>query len=112
MIIGVDVATGTTQLGTKDQRTSMGFFHPPRVATDLPPQGGFLNKRVEVSFSRDPTKKTYGTVVRHDDDVPKVTIIRLDDGRYILGEECQRYWLINQCNVPNPHDAMPGGFSR
>lgn len=52
-----------------------------------PEQGTFLGKRVDVCFNFDAGRTIGGTVVR--DDATGVTIIRLDDDRYVLGTECQ-----------------------
>lgn len=51
-----------------------------------PEQGTFLGKRVKVSFGSD-SRSIGGKIVR--DDATGVTIIRLDDDRYVLGTECQ-----------------------
>ena len=48
-----------------------------------------LGKRVEVCYHYDTTKVHYGTVVRDDREEPYQTIIALDNGRYVLGTECQ-----------------------
>jgi hypothetical protein len=61
---------------------------------DFPLQGIFLNRRVEVTSFGDPLKPFKGTCVR--DDYPQgVTIIRLDDGRHVLGTECC-YWMDSE----------------
>lgn len=52
-----------------------------------PEQGSFIGRRVEVCFSYDTNKTLFGKVVR--DDAEGVTVIALDDGRYVLGSECQ-----------------------
>lgn len=49
----------------------------------------FLNKRVKVCFHYDTSKFIRGYIVRYDIDAPFKTIIKLDDGRYVLGTECQ-----------------------
>ena len=54
----------------------------------FPMQGEFLGTRTRVVFDHsDPP--LMGTIVRDDTDVPWVTIIHLDNGRYVLGTECQ-----------------------
>jgi len=55
----------------------------------FPRQGSFLHSRVNVCFNYDTSKKLQGTVVRDDVDEPYNTIIKLDDGRYVLSIECQ-----------------------
>lgn len=49
----------------------------------------FLNKRVKVYFYYDTSKFIRGYIVRYDINIPFRTIIKLDDGRYVLGTECQ-----------------------
>jgi hypothetical protein len=55
----------------------------------FPEQGSQLGARVKVCFHHDPTHTVRGYVVRDDRDAPGHTIIRLDDGRHVLGTECQ-----------------------
>jgi hypothetical protein len=56
--------------------------------TEWPKQGSYLHKRTEVLFKYvGPTMM--GTVVRDDAEAPHKTIIRLDDGRYVMATECQ-----------------------
>jgi len=55
----------------------------------FPSQGNHINKRCEVCFNMDTSKKILGTVVRDDEEEPGIEIIKLDDGRYILSTECQ-----------------------
>lgn len=55
----------------------------------FPKQGGFVGKRVEVCYNFDTTKVHYGTIVRADIEYPFRTIIKLDNGNYILDVECQ-----------------------
>jgi hypothetical protein len=57
--------------------------------TSFPKQGNFLGKRTEVCFHFDTSDTVYGTIVRDDHENPWVTIIRLDDGRFVLATECQ-----------------------
>ena len=49
----------------------------------------FLNKRVKVCFHYDTSKSVKGYIVRYDIEEPFKSIIKLDDGRYVLGTECQ-----------------------
>lgn len=55
----------------------------------FPKQGSYLGKHVEVGFHYNVEQTIKGVVVRDDDEDPFLTIIRLDDGRYILATECQ-----------------------
>lgn len=48
-----------------------------------------LGKRCEVAFHYDTSRPLFGTIVRDDIEEPFETIIKLDDGRYIRGVECQ-----------------------
>jgi len=59
----------------------------------FPQQGKHLGKRVMVSFHYDISKISNGEVVRDDVEAPYETIIKLSDGRYVLGQECQ-YRLV------------------
>jgi len=59
------------------------------TAEKYPKQGGHMKRRVEVAFHYDLDKKFGGFVVRDDAEEPWVTIIKLDDGRYVLATECQ-----------------------
>lgn len=56
---------------------------------DFPAQGSLLNQRVRVCFRRDTGHTIGGLVVRDDMEEPFRTIIRLDDGRHVLADECQ-----------------------
>lgn len=53
----------------------------------FPRQGLNLNQRVLVALGGDSRSQARGLVVRDDIDKPHVLIIRLDDGRYVLGSE-------------------------
>ncbi|MMZ62603.1 hypothetical protein D1872_248190 [compost metagenome] len=60
------------------------------ISTNLfPKQGSFLDRRVLVSFNYDTNNTVLGTIVRDDIEDPFVTIIKLDDGRFVLSTECQ-----------------------
>lgn len=52
-------------------------------------QGKNLGKKVEVCFRYNREHIIAGTIVRDDIDGPFITIIKLDDNRYILDSECQ-----------------------
>jgi hypothetical protein len=55
----------------------------------FPRQGNHLNKRAKVCFNFDTKNLINGTVVRDDREEPYLTIIELDDGRYVRSTECQ-----------------------
>lgn len=55
----------------------------------FPKQGQYLGRRCEVCFRYDTTHVIGGTIVRDDNEAPWITIISLDDGRYVLATECQ-----------------------
>lgn len=55
----------------------------------FPQQGPFLNKRTKVCFRYNMENTIMGTIVRDDIDPPFLTIIHLDDGRFIMSAECQ-----------------------
>jgi hypothetical protein len=46
-------------------------------------------EKVWVAFNYEFDHDAPGTIVRDDAESPYVTIIKLDDGRFILGTECQ-----------------------
>jgi hypothetical protein len=58
-------------------------------ANTFPQQGRDLGRRVQVVFYRDTSRQFPGVIVRDDDALPWVGIIKLDDGRYVLMTECQ-----------------------
>lgn len=62
--------------------------------SEFPKQGQYVSARVKVAFNYDFTKTLFGKVVRDDAEQPFQTIIRLDSGLYVLGEECQ-YQILN-----------------
>lgn len=55
----------------------------------FPKQGSHLNKEVTVMFHYNTANTIKGIVVRDDEDDPGKTIIKLEDGRYVLSTECQ-----------------------
>jgi hypothetical protein len=63
--------------------------NPAITADDFPRQSRFVGRRVEVVFHRDTSRRFDGTIVRDDVGEPARLIIKLDDGRYVLSEECQ-----------------------
>lgn len=54
-----------------------------------PGQSISVGERVRVMFAYDRDTEVLGTVVRDDSGPPWVTIIRLDDDRYVLTTEVQ-----------------------
>ena len=60
------------------------------IAVDkFPQQSSDLHRRAEVIFHYYSSRSVMGTIVRDDVEEPFLTIIRLDDGRYVLATECQ-----------------------
>lgn len=69
--------------------------HPSIDFDKFPEQGKWLNVRTRVLFGyRD--EPIWGTIVRDDMEEPFRTIIKLDDGRYVLGTECQHSPEVNK----------------
>jgi hypothetical protein len=58
-------------------------------AVTFPAQGAHLHAEVRVCFRYDTSRLVGGIIVRDDAAEPWRTIIRLDDGRFVLGTECQ-----------------------
>jgi hypothetical protein len=54
-----------------------------------PRQTGWVGQRVAVCFFYNTEHTILGKVVRDDDEDPYETVIRLDDGRFVRGTECQ-----------------------
>ena len=52
-----------------------------------------VGARVEVCYHYDTSKTHLGTIVRDDREEPYETIIKLDNGRYLRGVECQFSYL-------------------
>lgn len=63
--------------------------HAAIAADRFPKQGTHAGRRVEVCFHYDRSVTLGGLVVRDDVEAPCVTIIRLDDGRFVTSDECQ-----------------------
>ena len=55
----------------------------------FPTQSSWLGKKCRVHFKYNVEKMIEGTIVRDDIEQPFKTIIKLDDGRFILATECQ-----------------------
>lgn len=70
------------------------------TAGRFPRQGPWLYIRARVRFHH-VLPELLGTIVRDDAEEPHVTIIKLDDGRYVLATECQFSPLI-AAGVPGP----------
>lgn len=62
----------------------------------FPEQGGWVGKRVTVCFHYDTSKPIGGEIIRDDLTAPHRMVIRLDDGRVVLSDECQ-------------YQVLPGG---
>lgn len=60
---------------------NINFDHFPR-------QGQWLGKSCEVCFNYDPTRTLKAVCVRDDEEEPRLTIFRLEDGRHVLATEC------------------------
>lgn len=52
-----------------------------------------VGKRVKVCYHYDTSRFHDGVIVRDDREEPFQTIIALDNGRYLLGTECQFMYL-------------------
>lgn len=62
----------------------------PNISADkFPEQDALLGQKVEVCFHYDTSNTLHGLIVRSDRQAPYVTIIQLNNGRYILATECQ-----------------------
>ncbi len=59
------------------------------TVTDFPKQGVSAGKRARVCFNYDTDRAFEGVILRDDVEEPFLTIIHLDDGRTVLGTECQ-----------------------
>lgn len=62
--------------------------HPAIDVDRFPRQGSYLGREVLVCFQYNARRTLRGTIVRDDAEPPWQTIIRLEDGRYVLAEEC------------------------
>lgn len=60
-----------------------------------------------VMFHYDTSHMLRGTVVRNDAEAPYRMIIRLDDGRYVLADECQYADGPPRSNQETPHAIHP-----
>lgn len=55
---------------------------------EFPKQGTTQGRRVKVAFGNC-DRRLLGVCVRCDTEAPFQAVIKLDDGRFILGSECQ-----------------------
>ena len=69
-------------------------FPKQRDKNDKNEWGG-VGSRVSVCYHYDTSKCHVGTVVRDDNEEPHEMIIRLDNGNYLRGIECQYMYLKN-----------------
>ena len=64
-------------------------YHAAINATDFPLQDrAWLNKRVVTIMQFDSKRPRLGNVVRADAESPWLTLIQLDDGRFVTHLEC------------------------
>lgn len=56
---------------------------------EYPEQSQHVGQRVKVYFYYNLKQCLYGTIMRDDRTEPFRVIVRLDDGRVVLGTECQ-----------------------
>jgi hypothetical protein len=59
------------------------------TASTFPKQSDWQGKQVKVVFHHDTSKQIEGVLLRDDLEEPFRTVIHLDDGRVVLGTECQ-----------------------
>lgn len=67
------------------------------TATTFPKQGDDVGRLFSVVFHYDTTKPLLAVCVRHDTEEPYVMIFRLENGRHVLGTECQYQPLMAEC---------------
>lgn len=60
----------------------------------FPEQSSYVGKAVKVVFHWDVQNRLHGVIVRDDTEEPYVMIIKLDDGRHVLGTECQHSPMV------------------
>jgi len=61
----------------------------------FPRQSSLKEERVKVCFNYDTENFIFGKIVRDDAGTPFITIIALDDGRYVLATECQFSFVLD-----------------
>jgi hypothetical protein len=64
----------------------------------FPRQSEYVGHPTGVTFGYDLKRTLAGVIVRDDIEAPWETIIRLDDGRFVRGVECQ----YSPWDVPQP----------
>lgn len=78
-------------------------FSPYLAADRYPVQSGHVGARVEVRFIHGERRALFGVILRDDAEGDHRTIIRLDDGRVVLGGEC--LWGLAPRSHPAPTAA-------
>jgi hypothetical protein len=68
--------------------STISYYNFPKQA-DSSYKYPHIGKVVEVCYHYDTSKKHRGIIVRDDREEPFQTIIALENGRYVLGTECQ-----------------------
>lgn len=66
-----------------------------------------IGKRVAVCYHYDTKHVHFGTLVRDDKEEPYQTIIALDNGRYVLSNECQYRFATDTETSENPSPKLP-----
>lgn len=61
----------------------------PKQYTTVENSMGGIGRKVEVCFNYKANKTIPGVIIRDDKELPFRKLIRLNDGRIILGTECQ-----------------------
>lgn len=78
--------------GMKKKKTQEEVF---KLSADkFPKQGNYFRKQVDVFFDVGAAESIRGVVVRNDVEPPHVTVIRLINGRHVLGSECALYMAV------------------
>ena len=67
----------------------------------FPKQRDKNRNRVKVCYHYDTSKYHYGTIVRDDMEEPFETIIKLDNGRYLMATECQFSYVVEENTSDN-----------
>lgn len=61
----------------------------PKQYTTVENSMGGIGRKVEVCFNYEANKTIPGVIIRDDKELPFRMLIRLHDGRIVLGTECQ-----------------------
>lgn len=73
----------------------------PKIGKDAyPEQFDSVGARVLAAFDYDVANPLPATVLRDDAEEPFRTVLRLDDGRIVMGSECQ--WSKAPSGAPGP----------